>query len=72
MPNKKQPIEAVKKELSQVKWHDVNLLATTGSDIRLWPSIDYPSGTINQSKGLDGSYITTRIEIRSWPSLLII
>ena len=50
MPNKKQPIEAVKKELSQVKWHDANLLATTWSDIRLWLSIDYPSDTINQNK----------------------
>ena len=42
MPNKN-GLEAINKGHSQVKlkqWHDVNLLASTGSDSRLWPNID--------------------------------
>ena len=37
MPNRNS-LEAIKR---RYKWHNVNILATTGSDIGSWPSIDY-------------------------------
>ena len=37
----KNSLEVVKNGCNQIKRHDANLLTTVGSDIGLWPSIDY-------------------------------
>ena len=38
----KNSLEADKKGAARNNWHDANLLTTTGSEIRLRPSINYP------------------------------